>query len=104
MECLVIVDRIYELAQRQPHKKAIIRNNFSLSYLQFSNAVQSTRSFLQRESLPPGRTAIVLVRNLLDAWIIVMALRAVGLHTISVDSMVEAESLKINDVACIVVT
>lgn len=103
-ECPLIVDRIYEWAQRQPHKKAIIWNDFSLNYLQFSNAIQSTRSFLQRENLPAGRTAIVLVRSLLDAWIIVMALRAVGLHTISAGSMVEAESLKINDVACIVVT
>jgi acyl-coenzyme A synthetase/AMP-(fatty) acid ligase len=100
----VIVDGIYELAQRQPHKKAVIWNDFSLNYLQFSNAIQSIRIFLQRESLSPGRTAIVFVRSLVDAWIIVMALRAVGLHTISVGSMAEAEFLKINDVACIVVS
>jgi acyl-coenzyme A synthetase/AMP-(fatty) acid ligase len=104
MECVVIVDRIYEWAQRQPQKKAIICNDFQVTYRQFSNAIQTTRTFLQRENLPAGQTAIVLVKNLLDAWVIVMALRALGLHTISVGSMAEAQSLKINDVACIVVT
>jgi acyl-coenzyme A synthetase/AMP-(fatty) acid ligase len=104
VECLVIADRIYEWAQCQPHKQAIVYNDFSLSYLQFSNAVQSTRAFLQQESLPAGRTAIVLVKSLLDSWIIVTALRALGLHTISVGSMEEAETLKINDAVCIVVT
>jgi acyl-coenzyme A synthetase/AMP-(fatty) acid ligase len=100
----MIVERIYEWAKRQPDKTAVIWNDVSLSYLMFSNAILATCDFFQRENLPIGRTAIVLVSDLLDTWIIVMALRSLGLNTISVRSIDQAEALRINDVACIIVT
>ena len=100
----MIVDRIYEWAKRQPDKTAVIWNDVALSYRSFSNAIRAACDFFQRENLPVGGTAIVLVPGLLDAWIIVMALRALGLNTISVRSIEQAESLKIRDVACIVIT
>src|ERR1700693_1635620 len=100
----MIVDRIYEWAKRQPDKTAVIWNDVSLSYRSFSNAIRTACDFFQRENLPVGRTAIVLVPGLLDAWIIVMALRSLGLDTISVYSVEEGEALKIRDVACVVIT
>jgi acyl-coenzyme A synthetase/AMP-(fatty) acid ligase len=100
----MIVERIYEWAKRQPDKIALIVNDISLSYLSFSNAIRAASDFFQREDLPVGRTAIVLVPSLLDAWIIVLALRSLGLNTISVRSIEQAESLKIGDVACIIAT
>jgi acyl-coenzyme A synthetase/AMP-(fatty) acid ligase len=100
----MIVNRIHDWARRQPAKTAVIWNDVSLSYLSFSNAIQASIEFFRRENLPVGRTAIVLVNGLLDAWIIVMALRAIGLNTISVLTIAGAESLRISDAACIVVT
>jgi acyl-coenzyme A synthetase/AMP-(fatty) acid ligase len=100
----MIVDRIYEWAKRQPEKPAVIWNDVPLSYRSFSNAIRTSCDCFQRENLPVGRTAIVLANGLLDAWIIVMALRTLGLNTISVDSIKQVESLKIRDVACIIVT
>ena len=100
----MIVDQIYEWAKRQPDKTAVIWNDVSLSYLFFSNAIRVACDFFRKENLPVGRTAIVLVPSLLDAWIILIALRALGLHTIPVYSIEEAEALKIRDVACVVIT
>ena len=100
----MIVERIYEWAKRQPDKTAVIWNDVSLSYLSFSNAIRLACDFFQRENLPAGRTAIVLVHGLLDAWIIVMALRALGLNTVTVGSIEQAESLGISDVACVIIT
>ena len=100
----MIVGRIYEWAKRQPDKTAVIWNDVSLNYRSFSNAIRAACDFLQRENLPTGRTAIVLVNGLLDAWILVMALRSLGLNTISVNSLATAQSLSISDVACIIVT
>ena len=100
----MIVERIYEWAKRQPDKTALIWNDVSLSYRSFSNAIQRAYDFFQRENLPVGRTAIVLVDAFLDAWIIIMAMRALGLNTISVHSIEEADLIKISDVACVVVT
>ena len=100
----MIVSRIYEWAKCQPEKTAVIWNHVSVSYLSFANAIQATIEFFQQENLPAGRTAIVLVYNLLDAWLIIMALRALGLNTISVTSIPAANALKIRDVACIIIT
>ena len=100
----MIVDRIYEWAKREPDKTALIWNDVSLSYRSFSNAIQRAHYFFQRENLPVGRTAIVLVNCFLDAWIIIMAMRELGLNTISVHSIEEADLIKISDVACVVVT
>jgi acyl-coenzyme A synthetase/AMP-(fatty) acid ligase len=99
----MIVDCIYEWATQQPNATAVIWNDVSLSYRSFSNAIRSACDFLQRENLPIGRTAVVLASGLLDAWIIVMALRALGLNTISVRSIAAAQSLRVSDVACIIV-
>src|SRR5262249_46867729 len=100
----MIVNRIYEWAKSQPDKTAVIWNDVSVSYLSFANAIRATIEFFQGENLPVGRTAVVLVYNLLDAWLIVMALRALGLNTISVTSIPAAHALKISDVACVVIT
>src|SRR5262249_19298567 len=100
----MIVNRIYEWAKCQPDKTAVIWNDVSVSYLSFANAIRATIEFFQQEHLPVGRTAIVLVHNLLDGWLIIMALRALGLNTISVTSIPAADALKIRDVACVVIT
>ena len=100
----MIVERIYEWAKRQPDNTAVVWNDISLSYRSFSNAIRLACDFFQRENFPAGGTAIVLVLSRLDAWIIVMALRALGLNTILVRSNEQAQSLKIGDAACIVTT
>jgi acyl-coenzyme A synthetase/AMP-(fatty) acid ligase len=100
----MIINRVYEWAKCQPDKTAVIWSDVSVSYLSFANAIRATFEFFQQENLPVGRTAIVLVHNLLDAWLIVLALRALGLNTISVTPTVAADTLKIRDVACVVVT
>lgn len=74
-----------------------------LSYAAFARAIEASRRFLAEQDLPPGRTAIVLLHNLSDAWVAVLALRALGLTTVAVPSLAEAEALGLKDVACLVV-
>jgi acyl-CoA synthetase (AMP-forming)/AMP-acid ligase II len=100
----MIVNRIYEWAKRQPDRTAVVWNGGSINYLSFANAIQATIEFFQQENLPAGQTAIVLIHNRLDAWLIVMALRVLGLNTISVTSILRAEELKIRNAACIIIT
>jgi non-ribosomal peptide synthetase component E (peptide arylation enzyme) len=100
----MIVDRIFEWTKRQPDKPAIIYNDIRLSYQSFSNAIQVAYNFFQREALPSDGTAIVVVDNLLEGWIILMALRSLGLNTICANSIPAAQSLKISDVVCIIIT
>ena len=100
----MIAERIHDWAKRQPRKAAVIWNDASLSYLSFSNAIQWASGFFEQKQLPVGGTALVLVHDLLNSWIIVLALRTIGLNTILVRSNEDTETLNTNDVACIVTT
>ena len=100
----MIAERIYHWAKLQPGRAAVIWNDVSLSYLSFSNAIRLACDFFEQENLPVGGTAIVLVHSLLDAWILVIALRILGLNTICVRSNEKIESLWTKDAACVVTT
>jgi non-ribosomal peptide synthetase component E (peptide arylation enzyme) len=98
----MIVQRIYEWAHVEPNKTAIISNDTVISYAAFARAIEAARQFFVQQNLPSGRTAIVPVQNHAAAWIIVLALRALGLNTICVRSISAAEELDVRDVACVV--
>src|ERR1700704_2006621 len=98
------IDRIRVWAASQSDRTAIIHKGKAYSYSVFSRAIEASRVFLGKFELPAGKTAVVLVGNLRDCWCLVLALRALGLNTIVVRSIVEAEQLRIRDVACVVTT
>jgi acyl-CoA synthetase (AMP-forming)/AMP-acid ligase II len=99
----MIINRIYEWARIQPNKTALIHNDTVISYAVFARAIEAMRKFFEQQNLSAGRTAIVLVEQLSDAWIIVLGLRPLGLNTICVRSFSAAEELKVKDIACVVV-
>jgi acyl-coenzyme A synthetase/AMP-(fatty) acid ligase len=97
-------NRIYEWARTQPDKTALIYNDHPCSYAVFARSIEVTKTFFQDQNLPAGRTAIVRISNLADAWIVTLGLRSNGLTTICVDSLAAAKALNIRNVACIVIT
>jgi acyl-coenzyme A synthetase/AMP-(fatty) acid ligase len=100
----MVIDHIYKWARSQPKKTAIICDDVPINYASFARAIDTSRRFLEPHALPAGRTAITLVNSPLDAWILVLALRSLGLNTIHVKSIAAAEHLKLRHVACVVVT
>jgi acyl-coenzyme A synthetase/AMP-(fatty) acid ligase len=100
----VIVDRIHEWARIQPDKPAVISADVVLSYASFARNIDAYRRFLTRSDPPVGKTAVVLIDNLIEAWPIVLALRSLGLTTIAVRSIAQAEALQVREVACVVTT
>ncbi len=100
----MIVHRIYEWARSQPDKAAIVYQGTPLSYATFARAIEATRQFLAQCHLPAGRTAIVLVHNLVDSWLCIFALRTLGLDTIAVAAIAQAEHLSVKHDAPIVTT
>jgi acyl-coenzyme A synthetase/AMP-(fatty) acid ligase len=100
----MITNRIYEWARTQPAKTAMIHGDRLYSYAVFARAIEATRIFLRNLKLPAGRTAVVCIGNLADAWIVLLGLRSIGLNTISVSSIKAAKSLGVRDIACVVVT
>jgi len=98
----VITDRIYQWAYSNPTKTAVIYNDLPISYSTFFCAIAAARAFLKEQDIPVGSTAVVLANSLMDTWTFVMALRSLGITTISVKSIAQAEQLKIGDLGCIV--
>src|ERR1017187_2896436 len=99
----MIQKKIYEWAKTQPSRQAVIWNTISLDYASFANTIEVVRQRLKGEQ--PGRdgTAVVLGRNLLSAWINVIALRALGVTTVSLITLTQAISLELNNVVWVVV-
>jgi acyl-coenzyme A synthetase/AMP-(fatty) acid ligase len=99
----MLLERIYEWARSRPKKTAIIDNDVPINYASFSRAIDAARRFLEPHALPAGRTAIVLFKSPLEGWILLLALRSLGLNTICVETIEIAERLKLRDVAFLVV-
>jgi acyl-coenzyme A synthetase/AMP-(fatty) acid ligase len=99
----MITSRIYQWAHSQPANPAVIFNDEVLSYAAFANAIESARVFLGGQGLQLHRTAIVLSESLLDAWVFVMALRALGLNTACVQSADRVGAIGRRNVACVVI-
>lgn len=100
----MISDRMYEWARIQPEKIALIQNEVSISYGVLAQAIEVARIYFAQKNLPYGKTAVVIIERLRDAWINVLALRSLGLVTICAHSMAAARELNIGDVACVVTT
>lgn len=100
----MITTRIYEWARSQPTKPAVISEGGTLRYADFARAIESARSYFEQQGFPVGHTVIVHAATLVDAWVFVMALRAIGLTTVCVHSVDHAEELKLGNVAAIVLS
>jgi acyl-coenzyme A synthetase/AMP-(fatty) acid ligase len=98
----MIIDRIYEWAHIQPNKIALIHNVTAINYATFARVIERTRKFLEDRQLPQGSTAALLIVNLANSWIISTAMRAIGLNTIAVTSVSQAQRLQIRDLSCFV--
>lgn len=98
----MIASRIHRWAHSQPSKPALICNGYTLDYAAFSRAIAATCGYLASFGLAPGKTAILLAGNLDNSWIINLALRSIGLNTITLASPDQIEELQIKDAACII--
>ncbi|HEY6131423.1 MAG TPA: AMP-binding protein, partial [Halioglobus sp.] len=92
----MILQSIYTTAREQPSKLAVIYNGREFSYAGFAGAISSTISFLEAEDLPADHTVVVIIYTLIDCWVTVLALQAMGLNTVCVQSqsMIEALGLE----------
>ncbi|MFM9913589.1 MAG: AMP-binding protein [Methylophilaceae bacterium] len=97
-------NRIYQWACSQPESPALFWNDKPLNYATFWRMIEAARGYFASQNLPIGGTAIIVIVNLVDIWVMVMALRLIGLNTISVKSIEDAEALNIKNPACLVLS
>jgi acyl-CoA synthetase (AMP-forming)/AMP-acid ligase II len=99
----MLLDQLRKQALAHPDKTALIDNGEQVDYARFLRTIETHRRYFAIHRLPVGNTAIVLIHDLARSWVVVTALRSLGLHTVSVNSMEQAEQLDIRDAVCIVI-
>jgi acyl-coenzyme A synthetase/AMP-(fatty) acid ligase len=100
----MIVDRIFEWARIQPLSVALIHNGVGVDYLALAKTIEAYRKFLEPFDLAAETIAVVLVKDLGDAWPLVLALRSLGLTTICPQSLAQVQKLGIKNVSCFITT
>jgi len=98
------IAHIYRHACEQPSKTAVIYNGTAISYAAFANAIDRAMRSFQAEPAIPGTTVVVVIDNLLDCRVAVLALQSLGINTICVKSASILRELRLRDFACIVTT
>jgi acyl-coenzyme A synthetase/AMP-(fatty) acid ligase len=97
-----VMHALFKWAEVTPDNIAAIYNDRPVTYAEFTGAIATIHHYLLEKGLLQGQTAIVVINNLLDAWAVTLALRAIGLNTVCVKSLAVAETLKLDNVGCIV--
>jgi len=90
-------------ARAQPDRTALILNDRSLSFGRLARSIEAVRRYLAAEALSNGGLAVVCAADLLNAWVLVTAIRALGLTAIAVASLNRAHELGLKGVSCIIV-
>lgn len=99
----MIAQKIFAFAKAGPDKTALIDDGVLTTYGDFARMIGGARAQLARENLPAHKSAIVLGRTFREQWTIVLALRALGIDTISVSNLKMANDLAIRNVSAVVV-
>ncbi|HLI66742.1 MAG TPA: AMP-binding protein [Caulobacteraceae bacterium] len=98
---MFLIEQIQRIASQEPGKLAAVHNGRPVPYPLFWRMIERSRRDLQASAAGHG-IAILLVRDMLDAWILSLAARSLGLHASLVANRDQAVSFEGLDVACLV--
>ena len=99
---LTLLRQIHDFAITNPNCTALIRNGISINYFTFSNLIQSTIRLLKSYNFSNGKLAIIPVSDQLIEWLLVLSLRWLGLNTVVLKSLDQADLLELKHCACVV--
>ncbi len=100
----MVIEAIFAHARQALNRTAIVYDNKKLSYRYFARLIDASRRYLAAQGLGGEGVAVLPIGSLLDAWIVGLALRSLGLTTVVVHSPEEIDQLRLPDIRCIVTT
>jgi len=98
----MITDLIFDFAVRTPDKTAVVHNGQPLSYRSFAANIALARGYFASRGVTGSGLAVLVILNLLDFWVLSLALRSLGLTTIAVQSVQAFEDYGLRDMRCVV--
>lgn len=87
------IDSIFAHARATPDRTALIFNGLTFSYRAFATRIDLARLELSSQALDRDRVAILCLNRALDAWIVGLALRDLGITTVHGRSVEDIERL-----------
>ena len=93
---------IFDWAKRTPDRTAVIYNGRPWSYRSFAQLIAVARGYFARRGYVGPGYAVLAVYNLMDFWILSLALRSLGLTTVAVPSAAEVGKLGLPNVRCVI--
>ncbi len=98
----MLTQTIFDLAERTPEKIALIHNGRPWSYRSFAGLIGAARGHFARRGCTGGGIAVLAVSNLLDVWLLSLALRSLGVSVMPVARFNVAAALETGGVRCVV--
>ena len=101
MASVFLIEQIQRIASREPDKLAAVHNGQPVTYAAFWRMIEQTRRVLKARAANHG-IAILFVRDMLDAWILSLAARSLGLDASLIANRDQAALFEGLDVACLI--
>lgn len=79
-----VIDRIFAQARATPDKIALVHDGEAMSYAAFVARITAVRQFAEAAGVDRDRVAVLCAGDLARSWIFGLALRSLGMTTISV--------------------
>src|SRR5271154_4577120 len=98
----MVADAIFAGADRAPARAALIYNGRVLNYGDFARSIAGAQRFLRARGAPGEGVAILALDDLREFWVLSLALRRLGLTTMSVPSVADLVAVDLPDVRCVI--
>src|SRR5580704_13169763 len=97
----MIAQKIVSWARKKPDHLALNEDGVATTYADFARMIGAAHAFLKNTHFPEGKLVIVLGRTFLEQWVIVLALRALGVDTGSVMDLKMVQDLALRNISAI---
>ncbi len=98
---MAVVDSIFTHARAAPDKTAVVYNGRALSYRTFAGYITLARRSLARQAVGRDQAAVLCINNTLNAWVVALALRSLGVTTVNGRSIEDVEQLGLGPVSVV---
>src|SRR5208282_4878787 len=98
----MLTTKIYTQARETPDKTAIVFNNRKFSYRLFACLIEISRRYLAAQGIAGEGVAVLPTGLMVNTWALGLALRNLGLTTLTVNSQDEIGGLGLPDIRCVV--
>jgi acyl-CoA synthetase (AMP-forming)/AMP-acid ligase II len=83
----VIADAIFDWARRTPGRTAVEYNDVAWSYGDFARVIAEARGGFRQRGVEGGGIAAVAVANVRDSWVMILALRSLGVTVAPINAV-----------------